>query len=78
MATKEVKTEVEVKPQYQFSIKAEVNAKGYVQPSVHIFSDSLADAIDDARLALKTLVRKLQQDGFKVATDLPYQEKEKD
>lgn len=71
-------TSEEVRLPYQYSIKLEVNAKGWVQPSVHIYGDNLYDACAHARMALNRLVADLHGEGFKVATDVKEVVKEKD
>src|ERR1041385_7891 len=58
----------EVRP-WQYSVKLEVNAKGWVQPSVHVYSDK-ADCHEMAVILLERTVKQLRLSGFKVATDI--------
>lgn len=59
---------------WQYSIKVEVNAKGYLQPSVHVYSDSLIDGDIEIQELVLHMLSKLVRDakalGFKVATDI--------
>lgn len=62
--------ETSVRP-WQYSIKIEANAKGYIQPSVHVYSDDMKRALQEAISALNCLVAELRDNGFKVATSIP-------
>jgi hypothetical protein len=59
----------EIRQPWQFSTKLEVNAKGFVQPSVHVYSDK-ADCHEMAVILLERTVKQLRLSGFKVATDM--------
>lgn len=65
----------EITRPWQYSVKLETNAKGYIQPSIHIYSDDLncncelgihGIIID----VLDKLVDKLKESGYRVATDI--------
>lgn len=61
--------ETVVRP-WQYSIKIEANAKGYIQPSVHVYSDDMKRALQEAISALNCLVSELRDNGFRVTTDI--------
>lgn len=54
---------------WQYSVKVEANAKGWVQPSVHVYSEK-AGCYADAVLILEKVVGQLKASGFRVATDM--------
>lgn len=60
---------------WQYSVKIETNARGYVQPSVHVYSDSVRAIEGLAVKLLELLVNDLRQSGFKLATDIANAEK---
>lgn len=64
--------EIQAKQQtvFQYSAKVEVNAKGYCQPHVHIFSNDRVKMITETIDSLKQLVHGIKAAGFQVATDL--------
>lgn len=55
---------------WQYSVKLETNAKGFIQPSVHVYSDESKDVWLTATRLLDALVDELKTSGYKVATDL--------
>lgn len=60
---------------YAYSISLDCNAKGYIQPSVKMQSDTMfhADGTTIEReivLLLDRLVKELRQSGYKIATDI--------
>lgn len=63
---------------WQYSVKLECNAKGYIQPTVHIFSDVLSQK--DVKLheiatdLLDWSVHEVKSRGYKVATDITEKE----
>lgn len=60
---------------WQYSVKIETNARGYVQPSVHVYSDSVTEIEGLAVKVLEMLVDDLRHSGFIVATDIANAEK---
>lgn len=61
---------------WQYSVKLEVNAKGYVQPSVHVYGDNLNLVTAEAQDILVKIVTAVKTLGFRVATDMPAEDKE--
>lgn len=61
---------------FQYSAKIEVNAKGYCQPHVHIYSNDRIKMIQETVDSLRSLVHGLKAVGFSVATDLAAPKKE--
>jgi hypothetical protein len=55
---------------WEYSISVDVSAKGFVQPSIHVYSDDMKQAIRETVSALNCLVADLRDNGFKVATDI--------
>lgn len=55
---------------FQYSAKVEVNAKGYVQPHIHIYSNDRTKMVQETLESLEHLVHGLKARGFQVATDL--------
>lgn len=55
---------------WQYSIKLETNAKGFIQPSIHVYSDDMKRALQETVSALNCLVADLRDNGFRVATDI--------
>jgi len=56
--------------QYRYSVKLETTAKGFVMPSVHVYSDELEE-IKEVPIALFVhICDVLNEQGFKVATDI--------
>lgn len=70
-------SEVSIRP-WKYSVKLDVNAKGFVQPSVHVNSDT-----EDRDLWLKAVtllqdtIDELKVCNYKIATDLANQRIEK-
>jgi hypothetical protein len=62
---------------WEYSVSVDVSAKGFVQPSIHVYSDDMKQAIQQAVSALNCLVSDLRDNGFRVATDIREKEKEK-
>lgn len=60
---------VELRP-WQYGVKIECNAKGFIQPSIHVYSDK-CDCEQLAVILLERTVKELKRSGFKVATSLP-------
>jgi hypothetical protein len=54
---------------WQFSVKLECNAKGWIQPSIHVYSDK-ADAEELAVILLERTVKQLKLSKVKVATSI--------
>ena len=63
MSTKELRP-------WQYSVKLEVNARGFVQPSVHVYSDEDRDLWLKAKQLLDQVVDELKGSNYKVATDI--------
>lgn len=63
-----------VRNEYQYSVKADVSAKGFVQTSIHVYSDDLDEAITKAATGLHNLNDYLKIQGFRVATDIDERE----
>lgn len=55
---------------WQFGVRIETNAKGWLQPSIHVYSDK-CDCEELAVILLERTVKQLKRSGFKVATSLP-------
>ena len=60
---------------WEYSVSVDVNAKGFVQPSIHVYSDDMKEAIRNTVSALNCLVSDLRDNGFRVATDIKEKEK---
>lgn len=60
---------------WEYSVSVDVSAKGFVQPSIHVYSDDMKQAIQQAVSALNCLVADLRDNGFRVATDIKEKEK---
>lgn len=61
--------EIALRP-WQYSVKLDVNAKGWVQPSVHVYSDDERDIWLKAMRLLDQTIDELKGAGYKVATDI--------
>jgi hypothetical protein len=61
---------------YQYSVSLDCNAKGWIQPSIKVMSDTLvmnknSSTIEEvAILLLDNTVNFLKKQGYKVATDI--------
>jgi hypothetical protein len=62
--------QIEVKQQYQYSVKLETTARGFIQPTIHAYDNVGIDACDDAINALAYTVDALKKRGYKVATEI--------
>jgi len=66
--------EQDVKTQYQYEVSLDTTAKGYIQPSIKIRSDTLNQGnVGIQQIAvdvLDWLVHEVRDRGFKVATDI--------
>lgn len=56
--------------EWQYSVKIETNAKGWIQPSIHVYSNDMKLALQQTISALNCLVADLRDNGFRVATDI--------
>ena len=55
--------------QWPYSVKIEMNAKGFIQVSVHTYDDTGVDACDQALTSLNYVVEELRKLHYKVASD---------
>jgi len=56
--------------QYRYSVKLESTAKGYIMPTVHVYSDDLKEIENVPVALLAHICAVVKQGGFKLATDI--------
>lgn len=62
--------ETTARPQFQYSVKLEMNSKGFIQPTIHCYGDTSVDVCDQAVMALKYVADELKEWKFKLANEM--------
>lgn len=60
---------------WMYSVKLETNAKGWIQPCIHVYADE-SDVWKKATCLLDQTIDELKTMGLRVATDIKEKEKE--